>query len=204
MRAAVPLRSARGRGPAPDTVDRIVEATLTCLRRDGRELTSIAGVSRESGVSRQTIYKRFGDLESLVLHVVESVAVDIAQRVVSAPRPDATAPARLIDLIVATHRELRNDPVAMMSLDLSMDADYRDARSIGGPSLALAEGLVRAALPSVPTLSDDVVTLIAETTYRWILSLLTYTSANTATDDAVRDYLNRTLLPAFERLIEGG
>jgi len=54
---------------------RIVEAALHVIHRDGLSGVSISKVAAEAGVTRQTVYNYFPDVESIVAHAVEHHAV---------------------------------------------------------------------------------------------------------------------------------
>jgi len=50
-----------------DSTDRMLDAALTLLDRDGMTGVTIAAISRESGVSNGALYHRFGDRRGLLL-----------------------------------------------------------------------------------------------------------------------------------------
>ena len=50
----------------PTARDRILDATETCLRRDGIRRTTVAGVAAEAGLSRTYVHRLFSDKSTLV------------------------------------------------------------------------------------------------------------------------------------------
>jgi AcrR family transcriptional regulator len=52
---------------APDTHDRLLAATETCLRRSGIRRTTVIEIAEEAGLSRATLYKHFPDKAALVV-----------------------------------------------------------------------------------------------------------------------------------------
>jgi AcrR family transcriptional regulator len=185
-----------GRGPAARTRIRIVEATLSCLRRDGVPGTSISAIARESGISRPTIYAHFGDVDEVVHAAVEHAALEITARIaLDVSRADGTA-ASITEFIVAAHREFRADPVAALVADIGNRPGLDGAGTISRPMLDLAGAFMRPVLNDDPALlarQDDIV----EIALRFLLSVLTYSSENTRTDARLRAYLQRTLVPAL-------
>lgn len=185
-----------GRGPAPRTRSRIIEATLECLRTDGVAGTSISAIARGSGVSRPTIYAHFADLGELVHAAVEHAALDVTARIARDVRGASSPAEAIVEFIVAAHRELRADPVAFLVSDIGTRPGLADAGTISRPMLELAGHFMRPALAHDPALlerQDEIV----EISVRFLLSVLTYSSERTSTDARLRAFLQRTLVPAL-------
>jgi TetR/AcrR family transcriptional regulator, mexJK operon transcriptional repressor len=62
-----PGRAVGGSGPKGEA---IAQAALRLFLRDGYERTSVDAIAAEAGVSKRTIYNRYGDKESLFLSVL--------------------------------------------------------------------------------------------------------------------------------------
>lgn len=185
-----------GRGPSPRTRSRIIEATLACLRADGVAGTTISAISRESGISRPTVYAHFADLPELVHAAVEHAALEITARIARDVRGAATPAEAIVEFIVAAHRELRADPVAFLVSDIGTRPGLADTGTISRPMLDLAGAFMRPALEHDPALlerQDEIV----EISVRFLLSVLTYSSERTRTDTRLRAFLHRTLVPAL-------
>lgn len=186
----------RTRGPAADTRDRLIAGTLECLRETGVDGTTIASVARASGLSRPTIYTHFSTLDELIHEAVEAAAVALSERINSTL--DFTAPPEdtIVEYVVAAHREFRADPVVALVVHTSLLPGLVERGAISARTVALAETQMRQLLahhPEALTQLDEIV----ETTTRFLLSVLSYSSANTATDAKLRAYLQRTLAPAL-------
>lgn len=185
-----------GRGPAPQTRVRIIDATLRCLREGGPATISISAVSRVSGISRPTIYAHFADLDELVHAAVEQAAISLSARIAhDVGRAEGVADA-IVEFIVAAHREFRADPVAVLVADIGNRPGLVDAGTISRSMLDLAGGFMRPVLRGDPALiarQDEIV----EIALRFLLSVLAYESENTRTDARLRAFLRRTLVPAL-------
>jgi AcrR family transcriptional regulator len=74
-----------------------LDAAATCYLRIGVAKTTAADIAREAGVSRATLYRRYGSHESIFLAVLtresEAMAVDARAHLGSL---DVTDPAQLI------------------------------------------------------------------------------------------------------------
>jgi AcrR family transcriptional regulator len=52
------------------TEDRIIEATLTLIAHDGLGAMTMVGIAETAGVSRQTLYNRYPDIDSIVAEAI--------------------------------------------------------------------------------------------------------------------------------------
>lgn len=186
----------RTRGPAADTRDRLLAGTLECLRAGGIERTTIAAVSRASGLSRPTIYAHFSTLDDLIHEAVQSAAVELSARIGRQLADVVGAGNRLVEFVVAAHREFRADPVVGLLMEVTVAPGLSHHGTIPAAMYELSRGPVAAVLRHDPDALDRLDEII-ETTMRFLLSVLTYSSENTSTDERLRDYLRRSLLPAL-------
>jgi AcrR family transcriptional regulator len=190
------VTSTRTRGPAADTRERLLSGTLACLREFGVEGTTIAAVSRVSGLSRPTIYAHFHTLDELVHRAVENAAVDLSARIV-AGLADTHSPAdAMVEFVVAAHREFKADPVVGLVVDMSVDPGLAGHGEISPAMFQLTRRPVRAMLAGEPEALERLDEII-ETLVRFLLSVLAYSSENTRDDVRLRAYLRRTMLPAL-------
>lgn len=186
----------RTRGPAGDTVERALEGALECLRSSGRAGTTLSAVSRASGLSRPTLYSHFENLDALVAAAVERAAVDLSHRIGRETSRAATPGAALVEFVVVAQREFRADPVVQLIVEMTLEPNVSGHGEISETTFALTgASLVRVLGEGHPALArlDE----LSETFNRFLMSVLTYSSPNTATDEALRGYLTRTLIPAL-------
>ena len=186
----------RPRGPAADTRDRLIQGTLACLRSRGVAGTTIAAVARESGLSRPTIYAHFETLEALIHQAVEDAAVQLSAQIAHEAERVSTPGERIVEFVVTAHREFKADPVVALVMDISVAPGLADHGLLSPAMFRLARGPMRA------TLREDADALerldeIIETVIRFLLSVLMFGSDNTRTDERLRRYLRRSMLPAL-------
>jgi AcrR family transcriptional regulator len=186
----------RTRGPAADTRERLLSGTLACLREFGVEGTTIAAVSRVSGLSRPTIYAHFNTLEELIHRAVENAAVELSARIVDGLK-DADSPGEaMVEFVVTAHREFKADPVVALVADMSVDPGLAGHGEISPAMFQLTRKPMRAMLAGEPGALERLDDII-ETLVRFLLSVLSYSSDNTRDDVRLRAYLRRTMLPAL-------
>ena len=186
----------RTRGPAADTRERLLSGTLACLREFGVEGTTIAAVSRASGLSRPTIYAHFSTLDELIHRAVEDAAIELSARIVEGLK-DARSPGEvMVEFVVTAHREFKADPVVALVVDMSVDPGLAGHGEISPAMFELTRRPMSAMLASEPEALqrlDDII----ETLVRFLLSVLSYSSENTRDDVRLRAYLRRSMLPAL-------
>ncbi len=190
------MPATRTRGPAADTRDRAVAGALQCLRESGTEGTTIAAVSRVSGLSRPTIYAHFSTLEQLVHEAVETAAIELSARIADSVT-GATSPAdAVVEFVVAAHREFKADPVVGLVVGMSLDPSLAGYGEIPDELFRLTRRAMRAMLAG----EDEALARldeVIETMVRFLLSVLAYGSENTRDDARLRAYLYRALVPAL-------
>ncbi|HJR89620.1 MAG TPA: TetR/AcrR family transcriptional regulator [Aeromicrobium sp.] len=186
----------RTRGPAADTRERLLSGTLACLREFGVEGTTIAAVSRASGLSRPTIYAHFNTLEELIHRAVENAAVDLSARIVAGLSGAETPGEAMVEFVVTAHREFKADPVVALVVDMSVDPGLAGHGEISPALYQLTRKPMRAMLANEPDALERLDDII-ETLVRFLLSVLAYSSENTRDDGRLRAYLRRTMLPAL-------
>jgi len=190
------MNERRTRGPAADTRDRLLAGTLACLRDLGIERTSIAAVSRASGLSRPTIYAHFATLEDLIHDAVENAALELSVRLGRELAGIESPADRLVEFVVAAHREFKTDPVVGLLMEVTVAPGLSHLGQISPAMFQLSRGPVSSVLRDEPEALKRLDEII-ETTLRFLLSVLTYSSENTSTDERLRAYLRRALVPSL-------
>jgi AcrR family transcriptional regulator len=174
---------------------RLLEATLRCVVRDGLAATGISSVASEAGVSRPTVYRYFEDRHGLIqatlLHAGRSLAADLARHLRSLGEPDRMA----LEAMRYVLDEVPRNPLlaAVWSstvLDAAMLADFTRPDIVALARDALG-GLVEAA-----GWSDAEADEAIEGMLRMLLSLL-LAPAPERSDAELRGFLERRLLPAL-------
>ena len=103
---------------ATPPLDPVLAATRECVMDVGLKRTTLADVARRAGVSRMTVYRQYGDLQTIVSELLtrELVAVLDRARVAVASLP--TARERLVEAGVRTVEEVTHHPLYRRVLDL--------------------------------------------------------------------------------------
>jgi len=178
------MSSLRNNPRAGDPRDTYLDAARDCILDMGWRRTTLTEVARRAGVSRMTIYRTWTDMPTLLGDLMTREWTGVVQAAVAAEDPALGVVARLVEGIVGTVRNLRDNElfVRIIELDpelilpyvlsrrgrsqdliLGITADaIRDGQASGdvrdGNPVALARGLLLAAhgfVLSAHTMVDD-------------------------------------------------
>lgn len=109
---ADPVRPAAPTEPTEPTVrERIMAAGLAVAESNGLTRLSVGDVAKQTGVSRQTVYKYFPSKEALIAAVVEHEAATLIAAVVSAAQAQDDPAAAMEAALVAALRGARDHPL---------------------------------------------------------------------------------------------
>lgn len=175
--------------------DRIVEAASRCLAKDGLDRTFISGIAREAGVSRQTIYNHFTSKEQIVDAAIEHAATTASALMVAVAEYSSSAAEFAVELCMAALAEFPRNPAISPLIDVLEGSDAR-ARVMQPEVIATARRDLEPLIGYVPEL-EPMMDEITETYLRFELSLLTMAGPHQRSDDELRGYLHRTLVPAL-------
>jgi AcrR family transcriptional regulator len=168
----------------------IVTAAISLLGRGAWETVSIKAVAREAGVSRQTVYAHFPTRDDLYSAVMIDAANVLVDRNLTRVRDAETGAELVLSLMVSCVRDFREDPTT------SAIGLVRPGQVLAPDALAIVKGFLAPLVELEPQLEPDL-DEVAETMVRFMLSFVMYDSERTRTDEALRGYLERRLLPAL-------
>ena len=107
-----------------DATEALLDAARTCVLAVGVRRTTLVDVARRAGVSRMTVYRRFGDVTTLVAELLtrELAAVLRASDAATAVAGDRHARGRLVAAVVHGAAELERHPLWRKVVDVDPEA----------------------------------------------------------------------------------
>ncbi|WP_405182655.1 TetR/AcrR family transcriptional regulator [Nocardia sp. NBC_01377] len=181
--------------PPLEPRDRIIAAASRCLAAVGLERTSISAIAREARMSRQTVYNHFETKQEIVQEALTMAASAAAERIIAAARMNTSAAGFVVELCLSALREYSLNPAISPVISFVQGDEVR-RRILSPHGLATARHFVEPVLSYVPEREHDLDEM-TETLLRFVLSLLTLESGVTRSQDALRSYLHRVLVPAL-------
>jgi AcrR family transcriptional regulator len=160
-------------GAIASTDDRLLDATGVVLGRVGWPAVTMAAVARAAGVSRQTLYKRFGSRAELAQGYVLREAARLVARVETAITANADAPRDALSAAfdVFLSAAAGNPLVRAITTDPGADELLELVTTRGGPVVAAAtDRLAAVMLTSWPELAAADAELMAEVVVRLAIS----------------------------------
>jgi len=197
-----PARSSRTQAWAgdPPTLhaaarERLLDAAVRCVARDGMAGANIAAVATEAGVSRPTVYRYFSDHQALVDATLLHAGRDLSERLGAQLRRLSEPAEMAVEALRFVLREIPQEPVlgAMWReavLDASSVASITRRPALDWSRHAVQD-LVHAAGWSAEAADEAV-----EVMLRMLLSLLAAPEPRRS-DAALRAFLMRRLVPAL-------
>ncbi|MFW0785131.1 TetR/AcrR family transcriptional regulator [Gordonia sp. CPCC 206044] len=193
---SVPRRVAWGaQGPPEDPRDHIVEAAIRSLAQHGLERTSLTVIAREAQVSRQTVYKYFSTKEEIVEIAIEKEASEASRRLTEAALANSTAAGFVVDLCLTALDEFNKNPAISPMVTVLGQPDAR-GRLLTPDVMALVQGF----LQPLETYRPDRVEYMdemTETFLRFVVSLMTFRGPSAQSNESLRGYVTRVLVPAM-------
>lgn len=175
--------------------ERLLDAAVRCVARDGMAGANIAAVAAEAGVSRPTVYRYFADRKALVEATLMHAGRDLNERIAERLRRVDTPAEMAVEAMCFVLREIPREPVlGAMWTDALLDADAvagLTRRTAIAWSREALHDLVRAAGWSGATADEAI-----EVMLRMLLSLLAAPEPRRG-DAALRAFLMRRLVPAL-------
>jgi AcrR family transcriptional regulator len=176
--------------------ERILDAAATLMERSGFDAVNMVAVAREAQVSRQTVYSHFGGREELLSESITRIVGEVFDRVNAQIDGTSDASEYVVELIVAVRSEFRRHSVlgALLFPDRGSPLfdDELFTRATPVATQFLAPLMERE--PQLAARFGDVV----EITIRFGLSILLFDSDAIRSDDDLRSFLRRSLIPALD------
>lgn len=176
--------------------ERILEAAVERLAAVGAEGLTMSAVAEASGVSRPTVYAHFGSRDRLMSAALQVTTDRVLTRVTEQARGVATAADYVVEVVLAARTEFRSQPALAPVAFPQRGTILFDGDVLGPQALAMTRSFLAPLLEFDPRLASQM-DEIAETSIRFLLSLVLFDSDTSRSDARLRDFLHRRLVPAL-------
>jgi AcrR family transcriptional regulator len=187
-----------------DPTSAVLDAAADCYLRIGVTKTTAADIAGAAGISRATLYRRFGSHETIFMAVLERESVAMAAEA-SAHLAGVSDPAeRLIESMVFSISRICDRPVHA-AIFTGESAAWAAGRAIRMDALRrIGETAIRPLLGSAidsGALPPDSVSDLVDWILRVLLSYAAIPGPAELQPDDIRRQLRAWFLPAFERFL---
>jgi AcrR family transcriptional regulator len=185
-------------------LDAVLDSAAACYLTLGVTKTTAADIARAAGISRATLYRRFGSHEAIFLAVLERESVDMAahvQRLLAG----VTDPAeRLVESMILSLGLIGSRPVHA-AIFTGESAAWAAGRAFRTEALRrIGETAIRPLLAPAGGgvgLSDEVVADLVDWILRILISYAAVPGPAGRTPGEIRRQLTALFLPGFERVL---
>lgn len=164
----------RPAGDRTATADRILDAALATFTEHGIAATTMSQIARDSGISREWLYKHHRNRDALVLAVARREAVRFIDGLAVRAFEHEDRTEALVDAFVFAVEFLRDHELLQRVLRDEPSAIAAQLASGAGPLVAGAVATAAAYLTAFGEMDDDAATRIAETLVRLVASTAIY------------------------------
>ena len=174
----------------------ILEAAISCVKNLGIDRVSLNDIAKEAGVARSTVYKYYSNKDEVVRFALLQSAYSFAEKVFAHLVQFDAANIRIIEAVVFSLRSLPDEPCLALITDttlLQMVNEHTLTTEEGFEiNIALFRFLMQGEI-----IDEAHVDEMAEFTIRSMFSLLAMKSPAQRSDEELRGFIARWLLPSL-------
>lgn len=180
----------------PTTQTAILDAAICCVRQLGIERVTLNDIAKEACVARSTVYKYYSNKDEVVRAALLQSAYSFAEKVFVYLNQFDSACERIVEAVVFSLRSLPDEPCLALITDTTL------AQMVNEHALTTEAGfdinivLFRFLIQN-ENVDESRVDEMAEFTIRTMFSLLAIKSPAQRSDDDLRGFIARWLLPSL-------
>ncbi|MEE2733431.1 TetR/AcrR family transcriptional regulator [Ketobacter sp.] len=180
----------------PDTQQRIVEATVRCVKKWGIAKVTLNDIAKEAGVTRPTVYSYFSNRDEVVQFAMLQSAYGFAQKLLRHIEEYESPEERTIEAVMFALKRLPNEPYLELMADSGL-ADIMNENALRAEEgNEIRRSIFRLIFRGLDVEGEELDEIV-EVSTRFVLSLLTVKSEKKRSDKEMRAFLCRRLLPAL-------
>lgn len=182
----------------PETKKKLIDATISCVKRWGMEKTSLNDIAREAGCARQTVYNYYKNKDDLILVALIEAAARFSENLVSHVKAFPTPEERVLEAMMYCLTTIPKEPYLQFITDPTFSPLLNPEVFNSDMCVGLITNCARECLGDEPQISADSVAEIGETMTRIVLSLITIEGAGKRSEHELREYIRRRFLPGLK------
>ena len=184
-----------GEADIPATQQLILDAAINCVRRWGIERVTLNDIAYEARVARSTVYSYYSNRDEVIRSALLRSAYGFGEKLFVHISQFPSAEERLLEAIIYSLRTLPDEPSLALISDTALSQMVREH------SLTTPEGVDIGTVLFKSILQDDRYSQqeleeLSEFSIRFMLSLLTMESPRQRSDEELRGFIARRLLPS--------
>lgn len=178
-----------------DTQQRILDATINCVKLWGLEKTSLNDIAKQAGVTRPTVYSYYPSRDEVIRAALLQSGYAFGERVIDHIRGFASARDRLLEAVLFAIEQLPLEPYLTLITRSDIPSQFYEDALIDNEGLHICLAIFDAVFEDSPRSDQDTLDIM-ELSIRLTLSLLVLRGPTTRSTAELRGFLERRLLPA--------
>lgn len=178
------------------TQDAILAAAITCVKQLGIERVTLNDIAKEAKVARSTVYSYYSNKDEVVRLAILQSAYSFAEKVFNHLSQFEKACERIIEAVMFTLRSLPDEPCLELITDTTLSQMVNDYGLTNEAGFDINVSVFRFLMQD-ENMDDEVVSEMAEFTVRTMFSLLAMQSPSPRSDNEMRGFIARWLLPSL-------
>lgn len=178
-----------------DTQQRILDATINCVKLWGLEKTSLNDIAKQAGVTRPTVYSYYPSRDAVIRAALLQSGYAFGERVIDHIRRFASARERLLEAVLFAIEQLPLEPYLTLVTRSDIPSQFYEDALIDSEGLHICLAIFDAVFEDSDHSDRDKLDIM-ELSIRLTLSLLVLRGPTTRSTKELRGFLERRLLPA--------
>lgn len=174
----------------------ILDAAIRCVKQWGIERVTLNDIAKEAGVARSTIYSHYSNKDEVVRFALLQSAYSFAEKMVLALTDVPAGAERLIEAVSLGLRALPDEPCLALITESTLSQMVNEHTLTTEAGFDINTQLFKF-LMGEHVLTETQVSEQAEFTIRTMFSLLMMASPTERSEDEIRGFVARWLLPAL-------
>lgn len=179
------------------TRDSIVNAAIECINRWGADRFSMADLAKEANVVRSTIYMYFKTRDEVIRAALLQQAYSFGEKLFSHIAQFERPEEKMIEAVYFCAKSLPDEPFLTMISSSVLSDTVREHTLTTAEGMDIGSGIIASIIPT-ENMSQRELHEIAEYSIRFVLSLITMESPLIKTDEDLKGFIARRLLPAVK------
>lgn len=192
----MPETTAAGRSSITATQQQILDAAVSCVQRWGMERVTLNDIAYEARVARSTVYSYYSNRDEVIRAALLMSAYGFGEKLAAHIAGFDTPAERILEAIIYSLKTLPDEPSLALISDSALSQMVREHTLTTPAGMDIGTALFQLILQD-ERYSPTELAEISEVGIRFMLSLLTLESPHQRSDDELRGFIARRLLPSI-------
>jgi AcrR family transcriptional regulator len=178
------------------TQRQILDAAISCVTQWGIERVTLNDIAYEARVARSTVYSYYKTRDDVIRAALMSSAKGFGEKLFEHICQFATAEERTLEAVLYSLQKFPDEPALSLLSDTALTEMVREHSLTAGGGMDMGSALFQVILQD-DSYTQEELEEISEFSIRFMLSLLTMHSPRERSEEELRGFIARRLLPSI-------